>query len=100
MGILNLFKKQKVNTGVYSGGTGEEMDNAIVINLSNSMAGIRAEYVYLGKQFGQPQTDWKVESQFLRSEGGKHFDILTVSLTDGTIRTIWFDITSFYGKYK
>ncbi len=95
MGIMDLFKKKKANHSIYSGGTGDGMDNAIVINESNSMAGIRAEYVYLEKQFGQTKTDWTVECQSMRSEGGRSFDILTVKLKDGSSRIVWFDITSF-----
>ena len=34
----------------------------------------------------------------LESADGKHYDLLTVSLKDATVREFYFDISSFFGK--
>ncbi len=40
---------------------------------------------------------YRVESQALRMEGAKAYDVLTVRSRDRPDRELWFDISSFFG---
>jgi len=43
--------------------------------------------------------DWKLSMQSLISGNGKHYDVLDIEMKDGTRRSFYFDITSFFGTY-
>ena len=43
---------------------------------------------------------WKVQEQGLAAKEGKHYDVLTVVDLDGRKFDVYFDITSFYGKFS
>lgn len=82
-----------------SGGPGTTVQTAIVIQgASSTMAGIRAEHLCLEALFGRKGVDWQLERQALLSSAGRHYDEMRLRLADGTFRTIYFDITDFFGK--
>ncbi|HSW62150.1 MAG TPA: hypothetical protein VLH56_02345 [Dissulfurispiraceae bacterium] len=99
MGIMDWFRGKAPSPGIYSGGAGDSADTAIVISVTNSMAGIPAEYAFVQQQCGQQDVDWTLNSQMQTSQDGKKFDVLTVTLKDGGSRAFWFDITAFYGRF-
>ena len=77
------------------------MQDAVKITATSSSIGIHAEYIYVEMQCGPKNLDWTTERQvLLEPEGpdGKHYDLLTVKLKDGTFREFYFDISSFFGK--
>jgi len=82
----------------FSGGDGSSLDNAVVINVDRSRAGVRAEYFYVATHCGQPRKDWTVKQQGFRVHEGKPHDVLIVALSDGRLKTFYFDITAFFGK--
>lgn len=94
MGLLDWLRGKTSAGGVYSGGNGDSADTAVIINVTNSMAGIPAEYAYVQQQCGQKDVDWTLETQMQASQGGKEFDVMTVALKAGGTRTFWFDITA------
>ena len=99
MGIIDWFKGTPSTRNIYSGGTGDAANTAIVIGVANSGIGVASEYAYVEKECGQQNVDWFLELQMHTSKDGREFDILTVSLKDGSSRKFWFDITAFYGKF-
>lgn len=82
-----------------SGGPGDTLQTAIVVRgAPNTMAGIRAEYLYLEALFGRKGVAWQLERQALLVSAGRHYDEMRLRLADGTLRTVYFDITDFFGK--
>ncbi len=80
--------------------TGESIEEAIVIlDASNHMEGVGAEYEYLAKKFGVQGKDWKLIRQSLMPYGGRQYDRMEIELADKAQKTIFFDITSFFGKF-
>jgi hypothetical protein len=74
-------------------GTGASIDDAVLILESNEDAGIRAERRWLSEHYPGYR---KVQSA-LDFKGDRHFDVVTIRLSDGREETVFFDITSFYG---
>lgn len=100
MGILSLFRsKPKKDFISFEGGPGDCKKNAVVIHAPNHILGVIAEYQYVGNQCGVRNRDWKLSMQSLISGNGKNYDVLDIEMKDGTRRSFYFDITSFFGKY-
>ena len=95
MGFLDFFKPKKQENS-YSIGDGGSVENAVMINTSGSQDGIAAEIDFITKNFGKKNEDWTLESQSAIHLDGKYYDLLTVKLKDGQIRSFYFDITKFY----
>jgi hypothetical protein len=83
----------------YRGGTGESLDDAIVIQgVMDTNEGVASEYQYLSEKFGQRGIDWELARQELIVNGEKQFDKLDIRLSNGITKTIYFNITEFFGK--
>ena len=83
----------------FKGGPGDTPETAVVIlGAPNSMAGISAEYDYLGKQFGRRNVDWNLLRQSILNQKGKVYDRMDLDLKDGSRKTVFFDIGEFFGK--
>jgi hypothetical protein len=83
----------------FEGGSGESPANAVIIRgASDNVAGVRAEYRYLHQHFGQRNLKWRLFKQELLQTGDKTFDVITIELSDGVKKIIYFDITEFFGK--
>ena len=79
--------------------SGETTEKAIIIlDADDHYHGIDLEYEYLAKKHGRKGEDWKLEKQSLLSENNKMYDKMIIQLSDDTERTIFFDITDFFGK--
>lgn len=85
--------------------SGDSIKNAIkIIGARNECAGIRAEYEYLSQKFGERDKDWKLGDQScfnvynLEEKNEKIYDKMYITLSDGTKKTIYFDITEYFGK--
>jgi hypothetical protein len=86
--------------GVYSGGSGASIDDAVVITPPTPQLGIPAEYAYVEMQCGRRGVDWAMLVQaLLLGPGGRRYDRLRIKLKNGTERDFYFDITSFYNGY-
>jgi hypothetical protein len=97
MSLFDFFKR-KGRSALFSGGPGDSIETAVVINASNASVGVQAEYDYVARQCGAPGRDWRVESQMLTEHEGKPCDVLTVILSNGQVRKFYFDIAGFFGK--
>ncbi|MGB9721581.1 MAG: hypothetical protein ACPL28_08900 [bacterium] len=80
--------------------SGESFEDAIIIlDTNNTMEGVNAEYEYLTKKFGVQGRDWRLVQQSLVPYGGKQYDRMEIEFADRTKKTVYFDITSFFGKF-
>ena len=77
---------------------GDPFLSAVIINADNSRAGVQAEYDHVASQCGERQRDWKIQEQSLQEHHGKPYDVLVVDLSNGELRTFYFDISKFFGK--
>jgi len=77
----------------FDGGDGTSADQAVVVLADTEDEGIDLEHHWTFDHYGRFR---KVRGG-LASADGKHFDVITVELADHTEKTIYFDITAFYG---
>lgn len=82
LNIVSASKNQN-HEGLYSGGSGETIEAAVVINATNSLVGIAAEYQYVSSKCGRRNIDWKLKLQAHLEKNGRHYDVLTVELKKG-----------------
>jgi len=83
----------------FKDGPGDTPESAVVISgAPNSMEGIQAEYYYLKKKFGAQNVAWKLKRQGLLRQKGKVYDRMDLELQDGSQKTVFFDISEFFGK--
>lgn len=83
----------------FKGGPGDTTATAVIISgAPNSRIGIDAEYLFLMKKFGRPNADWKLKRQSVIHEKAKIYDRMDLELQDGSKKTVFFDITEFFGK--
>ena len=101
--------KHRWRGGLFTGGSGASVEDAVVIRgIANTAVGIRAEKQWLIERFGldrnlaQEPSGWKLVSQSVSQslvEGAQRvYDMVTIRLPNGAERTVYFDITSFFGK--
>jgi len=84
--------------GMYTGGSGTSDDSPVVIKATDSMSGILAEYAWVQGRFGKINSDWKLVLRSHGAVGNRHLEKFDIQTSDGRKHTIFFDITSFYGK--
>ncbi len=68
---------------------------AIVIKENNEEAGVAAEYAWIRQNFPGALP----AGQALLGHGEKMYDLITVTLPDGTAREFYFDISGFFGRH-
>jgi predicted Zn-dependent protease len=74
---------------------GSSYGKAIVVKAKNETKGIAAEYKWLQENY----PGYKLRSQSLDSKDKKHYDIMHITTKDGDEKSIYFDITHFFGKW-
>ncbi len=83
----------------FSGGPGDTPETAVVIaGAKNSMEGIGAEYRYLEQKFGRRGVGWQLKRQSLYHQQGKVYDRMELEFKDGSKKTLYFEISEFFGK--
>jgi hypothetical protein len=83
---------------IFASGSGESREDAIVIkNAANRRAGVDAEYLYLQERFGERDTHWKIVMQALL-KGDRPVDWRVIALPDGATKSVYFDVSEFFGK--
>jgi hypothetical protein len=68
---------------------------AIVIQETHETPGVRAEYKWIADHYPGAKT----QMQALNNVKGKPYDVLTITLADGSEKKVYFDISSFFGKF-
>jgi hypothetical protein len=84
----------------FLGGDGTSVDTAILIQGAHGeMDGTASEYRYLAMVYGRQNDAWKLEQQSLLNHAGKQYDAMAIVLVaTGTKKTVYFDITDYFGK--
>jgi len=94
--------------GMFSGGDGLSMKNAIIIHAKSEFVGVCAEYAYVSKKHGQQDTDWEPEHQRLLRKGilqppllfrTRYYDEISIKTKDGERIIYYFDISHFWRKF-
>jgi hypothetical protein len=80
---------------VYKVGDGSTLESAIVINAPNEWEGIKAESTWIN----QNHPKWKKGRQALLHKEGKMYDQIEYTTQEGETKTIYYDITPFFGKF-
>ncbi|MFX0195857.1 MAG: hypothetical protein ACFFCW_07030 [Candidatus Hodarchaeota archaeon] len=96
---MSFFHSSKSQEGMFGGGTGETIEDAVIINATNTMVGIPAEYHYVSSKCGEQDVDWFLKCQRYRPKDGRHYDVLDIELKNGEHKSYYFDITKFFGKF-
>ncbi len=100
--IINYSKNKlsKQDAGVvYHALVGYSDKPAIIITASSPETGLEEQVNWVTKKFGMKDKDWKAEQMIQdRAEDGRVFQILDISLTDGSQKSIVFDVTSYAGS--
>ncbi|TLY50796.1 MAG: adenosylhomocysteinase [Gammaproteobacteria bacterium] len=79
----------------FAGGDGSTIEKAVVIVGANEMTGVSAEYDWIERHY----PGYTRKNQAVASENGKMFDLLEIEVS-GKKKTLYFDITGFFGKMK
>jgi len=77
----------------FAGGDGSTPDQAVVVLAETEDEGIDLEDHWIFDHYGRFR---KIRGGLASAEG-KHYDVITVELGDHSEKTIYFDITGFYG---
>lgn len=79
----------------YAGGDGSSFAKAVVIKGGNEETGVHAEYAYLDRHY----PGYQKGSQGVFNKKKRVYDQLEFTTARGDKKTIYFDITGFYGKF-
>ena len=77
-----------------SSGNGSSFEQAVLVKAANEREGIKAEYRWLSEHY----PGYKRQTQHLRAANGRAYDQLDIVTADGQHHSVYFDITSFFGK--
>jgi hypothetical protein len=77
-----------------AGGDGSSVEKAVIIKAPDNFIGVRVEYAWIKKNC----PGWQLEKQSAFKAGNKIYDKMEFRAPDGRQKTIYFDITDFYGK--
>jgi hypothetical protein len=75
---------------------GESVEAAVIVPADNEEEGIAFENDWIWRHYGR----FRRRSGGLASLAGRRYDVVTVELSDHTTRTLYFDITDFFGHEK
>jgi hypothetical protein len=76
---------------------GTSFETAIVLEgATNTLNGIAAEHAYTRKHY----PGWRWQTQGLMSTGGRHYDVIQMIGPKGDTKTIYFEITDWFGKLE
>jgi hypothetical protein len=78
----------------FEGGEGLSEEAAVkILGAANELEGIQAEHFYIART----HPGWRLRRQHLVHHNKRSFDAIEYDTPDGP-RTMWFDITDFFGK--
>ena len=86
----------KIGHLIFKGGNGLSIEQAVIIkNAKNESEGVRAERLWIRKI----HPGWRKGRQALLSKKGKQYDRIEYKTPNGETKTIFFDISDFFGKF-
>ena len=74
---------------------GSSFDRAIIIKDTDETAGVHSEYQWIRDNY----PGYSTEKQSLVAHQGISFDVLVIRNQDRTEKTVYFNISRFYGKF-
>ena len=74
---------------------GSSYEKAIIINERSEGKGVTAEYAWLKANY----PGYKSMGQSLNHKDGKSYDIIRIKTSGGTEKSVYFDISNFFGKF-
>jgi hypothetical protein len=80
----------------YAGGDGSSYAEAVIVKAANEDDGVSAEYYWLAQRY----PGCKRGQQSSIEQKGKMYDLLEITTAKGEKKTVYFDITDFYGKLE
>jgi len=90
-----------INEGtlVVTGGPGDTLQTAIVIKKTpRGLSAAGAEFMLLGKWYGERQKDWTLKRQDMLQLDGRTYDAYEVVLTGGVEKRLFFDVTDWLSR--
>lgn len=94
-GLYDPVPDSEQAQAIFSGGNGSSLKEAVIVESSDERTGVRAEYVWLHKNYSGYLVIWQT-----LHHGSKMYDELRIKTREGRTFSVYFDITSFYGKIK
>ncbi len=89
-------KPLKIGKITFEGGDGSSIETAVVIKgAKDTEEGIEAEAKWVRKV----HRNWTKGTQALLDQNGRKYDRIEYSTPEGGTKTIYFDITDFFGKF-
>ena len=96
--MLTKVQKAPVSQPVHDPHDGLSISAAFILNARDEAEGVRFEDFYDSTLAGC-ESSWHMSKQRLILQNGKQYDAIDLSCTaTGDKQTIYYDITSFYGK--
>ena len=92
-----------INEGtlVVTGGPGDSLQNAIVIKKTpKGLSAAGAELLFLTQRYGERTRDWTLREQSLVRVDSKTYDVYHVVLSDGSARSLYFDVTEWLARIR
>jgi hypothetical protein len=77
-------------------GDGSSFQKAVIINETSERKGVDDEYAWIRKTYPGAKNN----SQALVYHDKKPFDVLHITTANGKQLAVYFDISSFYGKWN
>ncbi len=74
---------------------GSSYTKAIIIKEKTETEGIKAEYVWLKQHY----PGFQLKQQSLSNYKDKSYDVMDIVTSDGEKKSVYFDISNFFGKY-
>jgi hypothetical protein len=74
---------------------GSSYEKAIVIKEKSEYTGVDAEYTWLKQNY----PGYKLKGQSINRYNSKPYDVLDILTAEGEEKSIYFDISNFYGKF-
>jgi hypothetical protein len=73
---------------------GASFDAAVLVEAGDEKSGVARENEWIFRHYGR----FRKKTVALASLQERRFDVITVELSDHTEKTLYFDITAFFGK--
>jgi len=86
-GVSSGFSVNQNTSGAIGG-----IDAAVRLGLG--LEGVDAEFEFIQRLY----SDFELDNQTFIGEKDMKYDLLTIKLSDGSKKGIYFDITNFYGR--
>lgn len=73
---------------------GESFEAAVLVDAADEKSGVDRENDWIFRHYGR----FRKKTVALSSREGRRFDVITIELADHSEKTLYFDITDFFGK--